>query len=142
MSCRVQETGAKRHPKGGNGTFYFLGFTHYWATSREGYWVIKRKTMRKRLKRAMHALWLWCRKHMHRPIVEQYKVLCQKIRGHYQYYGMRAIHRALHVLYRHARYVWRFWLSRRDRKHIITWEMFTGLTEKLPLPTPRIIHAF
>lgn len=137
-----RKPGPRGTPKGGNGTFDFLGFTHYWAKSRQGYWVIKRKTMRKRLKRAMHALWQWCRKHMHRPIVEQYKALCQKLRGHYQYYGIRANHKALHVLYRHARYAWRFWLSRRNRKHTITWEMFDGLMEKLPLPTPRIIHAF
>jgi len=35
----------------GNGTFDFLGFTHYWGKSRRRYWVIKRKTARKRLKR-------------------------------------------------------------------------------------------
>jgi len=29
-------------------TFDFLGFTHFWARSRQGYWVIKRKTARKR----------------------------------------------------------------------------------------------
>src|SRR5262249_62306614 len=29
---------------GGTGTFDFLGFTHYWAKTRQGYWVIKRKT--------------------------------------------------------------------------------------------------
>lgn len=137
-----RKPGPRGTPKGGTGTFDFLGFTHYWATSRQGYWVIKRKTMRKRLKRAMHALWLWCRKHMHRPIVEQYKVLSQKLRGHYQYYGIRANHKAIHVYYRHVRYAWRYWLSRRDRKHIITWEMFDEMATKLPLPTPRIVHPF
>ncbi|MEE9145973.1 MAG: reverse transcriptase domain-containing protein, partial [Candidatus Tectomicrobia bacterium] len=35
----------------GTGTFDFLGFTHYWAKTRRGYWVIKRKTIRKRLRR-------------------------------------------------------------------------------------------
>jgi group II intron reverse transcriptase/maturase len=38
--------------QGGYGTFDFLGFTHYWARSRQGYWVIKRKTAGKRLRRA------------------------------------------------------------------------------------------
>src|SRR5215831_6610917 len=35
----------------GNGTFDFLGLTHYWTTSRRGFWVIKRRTARKRLRR-------------------------------------------------------------------------------------------
>jgi hypothetical protein len=42
----------------GNGTFDFLGFTHYWARSRRGYWVIKRRTARKRLRRAMKSIWM------------------------------------------------------------------------------------
>lgn len=139
---KFAKPGGKGSPKCGNGTFDFLGFTHYWATSRNGYWVIKRKTMRTRLKRAMKALWQWCRANMHRPIVEQHKTLCQKLRGHYQYYGLRANSELMQVYYRHVRYAWRFWLSRRDRKHVITWEMFEKLRQKLPLPTPRIIHQF
>jgi len=132
--------GPKGSPKCGNGTFDFLGFTHYWATSRNGYWVIKRKTMRTRLKRAMKALWLWCRENMHRPIVEQHKTLCRKLRGHYQYYGLRTNGEMMQRVYSYARYAWRHWLSRRDRKHNITWEMFEKLMEKLPLPASRIIH--
>jgi group II intron reverse transcriptase/maturase len=38
-----------------NETFDFLGFTHYWAKSRRGYWVIKRKTARKRQRRSIKA---------------------------------------------------------------------------------------
>jgi hypothetical protein len=36
-----------------NGTFDFLGFTHYLAKSRRGYWIVKRRTSRKRLRRAI-----------------------------------------------------------------------------------------
>ena len=34
-------------------TFDFLGFTHYWGRSRRGGWVVKRKTAKGRLKRAL-----------------------------------------------------------------------------------------
>jgi len=40
----------------GNGTFEFLGFTHYWAKSRLGPWILKRKTAQKRVRRAKQAL--------------------------------------------------------------------------------------
>src|SRR5256712_9038350 len=43
-----------------NGTFDFLGFTHYWAISRPGVWVIKRRTARKRFRRTKKSLWRWC----------------------------------------------------------------------------------
>jgi RNA-directed DNA polymerase len=71
--------------KEGNSTFDFLGFTHYWTKSLRGYWVIKRKTIGKRLRRFMKAMWQWCRKNRHEPLKEQYSSLCSKLRGYYQY---------------------------------------------------------
>jgi group II intron reverse transcriptase/maturase len=68
------------------GTFDFLGFTHYWARSRKGNWVIKRKTASNRLTRAVVAISEWCRKSRHRPLPEQHQALCQKLRGHFSYY--------------------------------------------------------
>ena len=70
------------------GTFDFLGFTHYWGRSRRGVWVVKRKTARNRLKRAMAALSDWCRVNLHLSIREQHQKLTQKLRGHYGYYGV------------------------------------------------------
>jgi len=70
----------------GKGTFDFLGFTHYWAKTRRGYWVITRKTVGKRLRRFMKALWTWCRENRHAPLQEQYRTVSAKLRGHYQYY--------------------------------------------------------
>lgn len=42
-------------------TFEFLGFTHYWARSRQGYGVIKRRTAKKWLRRTLTALGQGCR---------------------------------------------------------------------------------
>ena len=55
----------------GKGTFDVLGFTHYWAKTRRGYWVIKRKTVGKRLRRFMKEIWTWCRENRHEPVQEQ-----------------------------------------------------------------------
>ena len=101
-------------------TFEFLGFTHYWARSRQGYWVIKRRTAKKRLRRTLTALWQWCRSHRHRKVEEQHQELCQKLRGHYQYYGIRGNYRLMEVVLRHAENAWRYWLSRRSQKGMIT----------------------
>jgi RNA-directed DNA polymerase len=70
--CQKQSTNGK-------GTFDFLGFTHYWAKTRRGYWVIKRKTARKRLRRFMKAIWTWCRENRHAPVQEQYRTNCAAI---------------------------------------------------------------
>jgi group II intron reverse transcriptase/maturase len=125
----------------GKGTFNFLGFTHYWGKTRRGYWVVKRKTMMKRLKRSMKSIWQWCRNNRHRPMDVQYRKLCQKLRGHYQYYGVRYNYKMLVVYFRHVVIAWRFWLSKRSQKSAIPWDKFYRLLKVFPIPRPKIVHS-
>lgn len=125
----------------GKGTFDFLGFTHYWAKTRRGYWVIKRKTVGKRLRRFMKEIWTWCRENRHEPLKEQYRILCAKLRGYYQYYGIRGNFKMLEAVFEHTERAWRYWLSRRSHKGHINWQKFVAsIRDKLPLPKPGIIH--
>jgi len=124
-----------------NGTFDFLGFTHYWSRSHKGYWVVKRKTRKKSVKRFLMSLWRWIRRNRHMPLKEQYKMLSIKLRGHYGYYGITSNYRALSGVHHHAKRFWRYWLSRRSHKGYINWEKFLdSIMDKFPLPMPRIIH--
>jgi RNA-directed DNA polymerase len=125
---------------GGNGTFDLLGFTHYWSRSLRGFWVIKRKTAKKRLRRAMKSLWQWCRLNRHEQLKVQHAVLCSKLRGHYQYYGVRFNYRGLDKMLFHARRAWQYWLRRRCHKDNTTWDRFKRLLVVFPLPRPRIVH--
>ena len=125
----------------GNGTFDFLGFTHYWARGRKGTWTIKRKTAAKRLRRAVKRVWQWCRAHRHDPMTEQQKTLSAKLRGHYQYYGIRSNYESLHQYYEEVQRAWRSWLDRRGGKKRMTFERFQQLRVVFRLPTPRIVHS-
>ena len=124
----------------GNGTFDFLGLTHYWSRSRRGFWVIKRRTARKRLCRTKKSLWRWCHINRHAPLKYQYQQLCQKLRGHFQYFGIRGNFRLLEEVRRYAEKAWRYWLSRRSSKSPIDWEKFQKLLATYGLPTPKIVH--
>jgi RNA-directed DNA polymerase len=130
----------RKGPAHGNGTFDFLGLTHYWTQSRRGFWVIKRRTARKRLRRTKKALWRWCRTHRHAPLTYQYQMLCLKLRGHFRYYGIRGHFRLLEAVLRFAEKAWRYWLSRRSRTSAIGWEKFQQLLKTYILPTPKIVH--
>jgi hypothetical protein len=133
---------SKNDPSGPkNGTFDFLGFTHYWAKTRQGYWVIKRKTAQKRLRRTIKALWQWCKENRHLPLVEQYRMLCLKLRGHYQYYGLRSNYRQLEAVHQQTLKGWWYWLNRRSRQRNLLWDKFKQRLTSFPLPRPRIIHA-
>jgi group II intron reverse transcriptase/maturase len=120
------------------GTFDFLGFTFHWCKSRQGYWVIKKKTARKRLSRFMKQLWQWCKAHRHEDVSEQHVTLTAKLRGFYQYFGVRGNYKALEVAYEHAERAWRRWLSRRSSKGKV---LFENLRNAYPLPMPRIVHS-
>jgi hypothetical protein len=125
----------------GNGTFDFLGLTHYWSRSRRGCWVIKRRTARKRLCRTKKALWRWCHTNRHAPLQYQYHMLCLKRHGHCRYYGIRGNFRLLEEVRREAEKAWRYWRSRRSSKSPTRWEKFQQLLATYVLPTPTIVHT-
>jgi group II intron reverse transcriptase/maturase len=128
-------------PEPPNGTFDFLGFTHYWAKTRQGSWVIKRKTAQKRLRRTIKAIWQWSKENCHLPFKEQYRQLGLKLRGHYQYYGLRSNYHQLEAVYQQALQGWWYWLNRRSRQRNLLWDKFKQILTSFPLPRPRIIHA-
>jgi group II intron reverse transcriptase/maturase len=125
----------------GNGAFDFLGFTHYWGKSRSGYWVIKRQTARKRLRRTMKAFWQWIKENNHEPLHEQFRMLSMKLRGYYQYYGIRGNYKMLAKVYEHVERAWYYWLKRRSRTREISATVWKRLKQVVVLPTPRILHA-
>jgi group II intron reverse transcriptase/maturase len=127
-------------PKG-HGTVDFLGFTYFWAKSRRGKWIIKKKTMGKRVSRFVKTIWQWCRFNRHEPLEQQHKMLCIKLRGHYQYYAVNHNYQALNDVHHHTRRAWQYWLSRRSSKGIVRWDNFENvISRKFPLPRPRILH--
>ncbi|VAX03383.1 Retron-type RNA-directed DNA polymerase [hydrothermal vent metagenome] len=131
---------ARKDDSKGEATFDFLGFTHYWAKSLKGNWVIKRKTARKKVRRAIVAMREWCRVNRHRSLEWQHRILSSKLRGHFQYFGIRCNMRAMESVWHFVTRGWRYWLSRRSHKSKISWEKFKKLLDLFPLPEPKIVH--
>lgn len=121
-------------------TFDFLGFTHYWAQSHRGWWVIKRRTIGKRLVRKIKEIWEWCRKHRHEPVEEQRDRLRSRLSGYYNYHGITCNFEALEQLYRETLKSWQYWLNRRSQHRQMPWTRFLELLQEYPLPLPRIVH--
>jgi RNA-directed DNA polymerase len=123
------------------GTFALLGFTHFWARSRQGYWVIKQKTANDRFSRSVRSIDLWCQANRHRPLGEQQAKLNEKLRGHYAYYGVTgnsgALSRFLHEVGRR----WYKWLNRRNRLRSMTWARFGRIVGRYPLAPVRTMHS-
>ncbi len=99
----------RKHPRKGPGrseSFDFLGLTHFVRKDRNGRYLVKRKTARKRLHRSLQEIKAWCRKHRHMPLEWQWKELSAKLRGHYAYFGIRGNFRSL-AQYRYQ--IWKYW---------------------------------
>jgi RNA-directed DNA polymerase len=63
-------------------TFDFLGFTHYCDKTRNGRFIVRRKTQRKRMIRKLKELRLESRRRMHIPVKDQWQWLSAVLRGH------------------------------------------------------------
>jgi group II intron reverse transcriptase/maturase len=130
---------AKGRP--GPGTFNLLGFTHMWARSRRGHWVVRRKTAKDRIARTLRKVSEWCRRHRHLPIAEQREALSQQLRGHCAYYGITWNSPALSSVRYAMLCIWRYWLRRRNRERQMSWERFLQLLERHPLPAVTLPHS-
>jgi group II intron reverse transcriptase/maturase len=127
---------------GGQASFDLLGFTHHWARSRKGVWVVKRKTAKHRLSRALKALSAWMRANMHLPVRVQWKVLVQKLRGHFEYFGIRGNSDALRRFRDSATRRWHKWLQRRSWAARLSWERMLELLKRYPLPPARLRQGY
>jgi RNA-directed DNA polymerase len=149
---RMQKYGLTIHPEkshlikfvpekqGGGPTFDFLGFTHHWAKSQKGYNVVRRRTAKKKMLKAILNLRKSCKENRHMKLKDQFKLLRSKLLGLYQYYGIRGNFLALQKMYLDAKYSWYKWLNRRSQHNSYTWKGYGDLLNHFTLPKPRIVH--
>ena len=124
----------------GEGVIDFVGFRHYWSKSRQGHWVVKKKTAPPRLSRAMKAINQWCKAHRHMPMRWQQAWLRMKLQGHYNYFGVSCNYRSLQAVYGAVYRLWKKWLNRRGGR-AMSWEQYEQHLRHYPLPRPRIVHV-
>jgi group II intron reverse transcriptase/maturase len=140
---RFEKPDDREPPAGGSGeaSFDLLGFTHFWAKSRKGNWVVKKKTAKDRFSRTLKRISEWCSANRHLPIKEQHTALARKLRGHDAYFGVTGNSRALSALRHQVRRIWHRWLARRSWKTAWTWVRMNALLAHLPLPAARVVHS-
>ena len=102
--------------------------------------MVKRKTDKYRLRRALRNIGQWCRRNRHKSLPEQRAALSRKLRGHYAYYGITGNSPALARLREQVGRRWRKWLGRRTGAGRMSWERFWRLLKTYPLPQAQIVH--
>jgi RNA-directed DNA polymerase len=122
-------------------TFQFLGFTHICGKSRQGRFLLKRKSRRDRMRAKLKAIKQELKRRMHQPIPAQGKWLGQVVKGWFNYHAVPTNSRALSAFRFHVTDIWRQTLRRRSQKGDITRERITRLADAW-LPQAKILHPW
>ena len=135
------ERNRKRRGEGKPETFDFLGFTHISGRKRDGTFVVKRKTMGKRVRAKLDEIkqQLWNR--THDPIEQTGKWLRSVVQGYFNYHAVPGNLQSLHVFRFRLTLLWRRALIRRSQRHRLTWVRMRELLDRW-IPEPRVLHPY
>jgi len=121
-------------------TFDFLGFTFYCSENGDNkFFRCKVKTSRKKFRSKVKAMKEWIKENRTMPVVDLIKKINQKLRGHYQYYGVTDNTKDVKSFANKAKWLLFKWLNRRSQRRSYTIEtFFDGLLKAFPIIEPII----
>ena len=122
-------------------TFNFLGFTLICGKSRQGRFLLKRRTRRDRMRAKLREIKEELRRRMHESIPEQGKWLRQVVAGFFNYHAVPTNSDALVAFRYYVTVLWHRSLRRRSQKDAMSWERIGKLVDDW-LPRPRILHPW
>ncbi len=135
----------ENHRQRGGGkpeTIEFLGFTHYCTRTRNGRFMVRVKTSRKKMSRAIKGMGAWLKSIRNLlKAGEIWKLLKLKLQGHYNYYGLSGNFESIQRYYRKVLGLVFKWLNRRSQKQTWNWPSFWIYLENNPLPKPKLTYA-
>lgn len=134
----------KRRQARGEGkpeTFDFLGFTHICSTSRKGRFMIKRLTMKKRMRATLAAIRENLKRRRHEPVPQTGQWLNRVLRGYYQYHAIPGNLRRLGGFRADVARAWMQSLRRRSQRHAMNWRRMRILI-RVHLPSCTLVHAY
>ncbi len=122
--------------------FTFLGFEFFWTFDRQKEPRVKCRTARAKLQAACRAIKQWIRKSRHLPGKAFFKTLNAKLRGHYNYYGVRGNSKSLYRFFGWAMECVLKWFNRRGGKRkSYTRDRFFKMLDLVGIAKPRITEV-
>jgi RNA-directed DNA polymerase len=138
---RFAEHNRRQRGEGKPETFDFLGFTHMSGKKRDGHFVVKRKTIGKRMRAKLLDIKQQLRNRTHDPVARTATWLRSVVQGYFNYHAVRGNLDSLHLFRYRVTLLWRQALRRRSQRHSVNWARMHRLAEQW-LPKPRVLHPF
>ena len=123
-----------------NEGFEFLGFEFRWVRRRTGRMGVRRRTSPKKLRASVRAFSAWIKENRDCRVTTLMKALSQKLRGYWNYYGVRGNSESMSCLYNQCLRLLFKWLNRRSQKRSYRWDGFTAMLKMFAIPSPRIVE--
>jgi group II intron reverse transcriptase/maturase len=138
---RFAEENRSRRGEGKPETFDFLGFTHISGKNSLGRFMVRRKTIRKRIRGKLRKIKQQLRTRMHDPLPQTGRWLQSVVQGHFNYYAVPGNLASLGAFRHRVLALWWRTLRHRSQRHRISWTRTLTLASRW-LPQPSTLHPF
>ena len=138
---RYAEQNRKRRGEGKPETFDFLGFTHISGKNSMGRFMVRRTTIRKRMRAKLRAIQQQLQQRRHDPVPDTGKWLRSVVQGYFNYYAVPGNLTSLGIFRDRVMAHWWRALRRRSQQRSVSWTRILTLAQRW-LPTPRALHPF
>ncbi len=122
-------------------TFNFLGFTHICGRSRQGAFLLTRRSRRDKMRVKVRAVRDGLRKRINCTIPQQGEWLKRVVRGFNAYHGVPTNGGSLQVFRQSVIKAWLWTLRRRSQRQRTTWTRMVGIADRW-LPRARVVHPW
>jgi RNA-directed DNA polymerase len=138
---RFAEQNRERRGEGKPETFDFLGFTHISGKNGLGRFMVRRTTIRKRMRAKLREVKQQLRQRMHDPVPQTGQWLKSVVQGYFNYYAVPGNLASLGVFRDRVLALWWRTLRRRSQKRRTSWTRILELAQRW-IPQPRALHPF
>src|SRR5438445_2593150 len=138
---RFAEQNRERRGEGRPETFDFLGFKHISGKNGLGRFMVRRTTIRKRMRAKLRQIKQQLRESMHDPVPQTGQWLQSIVQDYFYYYALPGNLQRLGVFRDRVLALWWRTIRRRSQKHRINWTRILILAQQW-LPQPRALHPF
>jgi RNA-directed DNA polymerase len=118
--------------------FSFLGFDFRWKVSRNGKDYILMETNPGRMTKSLKAFNEWCKENRNNRIRKIVDMVNSKLRGYFNYYGIRGNSHKINSFYNIATKILYKWLNRRSQRRSFNFYEFKEKMTKNGLIRPRV----
>lgn len=126
-----------------SGKFTFLGFDFHWGRSQKNPQIVnvRRRTNRQKFRASLLALKEWLKKARSLRLPDLLAVLRRKLRGYWNYYGVRGNSMMLGKYQYEVHRLLYKWLNRRSQRRSMTWRTYCEQWKTWDMPEGRVVET-